>query len=109
MTHKQIWTEIAEAFLTREDEGAPSRLRLAESGLCLAFTLLSRFVPTEVFRSAFYPSYDEAYWLPTRRDKGHTIKCDLIRGDFATLMSCMTEEEFDQLLAGTPAQQRRNN
>lgn len=108
MTHKQTWTEIAEAFLTPENEGTIRQRRLAHSGLCFAQggyenenNNIGRFIrrlrPRDIF------------WFPIRRGmlfRRHWREYDLIRGDFATLIACMTKKEFDLLVAVPPPNKR---
>ena len=103
MIHKQIWTEIAEAFLTPVGEATDKQRNLAQFGLCFArlrFGYSMQDNPTTTFICSLGRTKD-GFWFSTRRFQRppHRQRYDLIRGDFATLMACMTEKEFNQLLA----------
>ncbi len=102
MTHKQIWTEISEAFYTPESEGTGKQRKLSRSGLCLA-TLFLDWEHWLAFSDLCECCFRAGFWLPSTRrshcSDWHKREHDLLRGDFAALMACMTEKEFNQLLA----------
>ena len=112
MTHKQIWTEIAKAFLTPEKERGLRQKNLTMYGLCNAKYGWERNQITKFICSLKRTWH--GYWLPIRFSFGHTglygrhkREHDLIRGDMAMLFSCMTSKEFNKLLAPTGAQQKK--
>ena len=105
MRHKEIWTEIAKAFhSTRKTKAQKS---ITGYGLCCARDRLGGASFHHLAHLLNCPirefSTNISFWLPIRSDDchqnkiPHTRKHDLIRGDFAALMACMTEEEFYQL------------
>ena len=98
MTHKQIWTEIALALHTPESEGTQRQRDLATHGLCYAQggydnedNTTGRFICSLNNHSGF--------WFPTRLSRSQYWEHDLIRGDMAALFACMTEKEFNELVA----------
>ncbi len=103
MKHKEIWTEIAEAFLTLESEETKRQETLTSCGLCLALKMLTVY-NDKIYSIVFSicqlkPRCQRSgFWFPIRGDPKHRREYDLIRGDMATLFACMTEEEFDQLI-----------
>ena len=109
MTHKQVWTEIAEAFLTAESEGTKRQVDLASRGLCYA---KEGMVPTTSGGKRIchflcsLSGHADWFWFDNRWKLTHRREYDLVRGDFAILMACITEKELGELLAGTPAQQK---
>ena len=105
MNHKQIWTEIAEAFHTPEGEGTERQRLLARRGLCYAAEIKmggfdaadSTYTICERLHSG---KFRYAYcWFSVRGHLSHKRESDLIRGDMATLFACMTKKEFERLVA----------
>lgn len=100
MTHKQIWTEIQRAFLTPKSEGTLRQRYIAQSGLCRARIYFDRGgkIGTNSFICGLKPT-KTGFWFPCRTWHNHRRQYDFIRGDMATLFACMTEKEFNRLVA----------
>lgn len=103
MNHKQIWTEIAKAFLTPKEEATKRQSHLTVNGLCWAAECAAggayRNEVDSFICSLKFKDGRKEFWFDVRGLGPHRREYDLIRGDFATLMACMTEKEFHQLVA----------
>lgn len=104
--HQKRFLTIAKAFHTPEKEGTKKQVNIAKYGLCAAYLRteechpLGWLIDDNRFRKLLYKLKQKGWWYPARSYRSHDFKreYDLIRGDIAMLFSCMTEEEFKQLL-----------
>ena len=96
MTHKQIWAGVAEAFYLPENEKTEKQKTVALCGLCWAGHKLGANNAYDI--CDILPG-KRIIWLPMRHSIGHRREYDLMRGDMATLFSCMTKKEFNLLPA----------
>ena len=102
MTHKQIWLEAAEAFLTPLKQRTERQSVLTEFGLCrivyISKTLQYDCRSFEHFAIPNTNNVNRFYWLPTVDDSQHKIKHDELRGLASLFFATMTLKEFKQLL-----------
>ena len=108
MKHKLLWTTISVAFLTEPEDRTEKQKGLAGHGLCYsvgeamepfgsvrAKGLLQKLNPHSDKSEYWLPAYSS--WISQNQLGNHTRQHDLIRGDFAQLMACMSEKEFNLL------------
>lgn len=112
MTRQQMWQTIAEAFHTPPDDRTIVQQDIAQFGLCAAIDEIAAqksSISNDVWEMAdrviraFAPPnrYSAGYYLPYERVVGEGFYIYLtgweIRGDFAVLMSCLTDKEYEGL------------
>ena len=100
MKHKLLWTTISVAFLTEPEDRTKEQAEISRDGLCWSWP---ESIPNGLSVAGFLCNLnrtDGLYWLPITGQSDHTRQHDLIRGDFAQLMACMSEKEFNELTKG---------
>ena len=103
MNRKQIYKTIADAYYCELEERTLRQKGLATYGICNS---LNRFSQPYSFLMKFITGHRSkagrtGHLLPTKNWRweagNHTRRHDLIRADFCTLMSLLTDSEYEEI------------
>lgn len=101
MNRKKIWLTISQAYYCEPEERTEEQNEIAPDGLCsaYAFTIngynLNHDICPSFLGVMAHEASSDRYWLSVR-DKGNRNN-DLLRADFAYLLSILTDKEYEEL------------
>lgn len=111
MTRKRIYETIADAYYCEPEDRTEEQRQVAYSGICRAYDVVENGYPTMIgatlledqrwFVSFNDKEYSDDFFLPSASpdvDSGEHLRIyDLIRADFCTLMSLLTNKEYEEI------------